>query len=145
MANSTPKSFSKLTALLCLMLALSGCSLVGAAFVPAAVSGAAFGVEYTFTNTAYKTISYSVADVEAALDKALRKMNIEETGRKAGAGEVIVTAVTENLNIEIDLKVLTPTVTKIEVSAKKGLIFKDKATATEIITQTEERLGVAKR
>jgi len=88
MANLV-KSFFKLSTLLCLILALSGCAMMGLA-VPAAVSGGAAGVNYTFTNIAYKTISYPVADVEAALHKALKKMDIKETKRMADEGKVSV-------------------------------------------------------
>jgi len=140
MANLV-KSFLKVSTLLCLILALSGCALC---LVPAAVSSGAAGVEYTFTNSAYKTISAPVADVEAALNKALKKMSIKETKRKAKEGKVSVTGVTGNLDIYIDLEKVTPTVTNIEVNAKKGVFFKDKATATEIIVQTEKNLEVKK-
>jgi hypothetical protein len=112
--------------------------------VPAAVSGGAAGVNYTFTNIAYKTISHPIADVEAALYKALKKMDIKETKRKKEEGNVSISAVTSSLDIYIDLEKVTPTVTKIEVNAKKGVFFKDKATATEIIVQTEKRLEVKK-
>jgi hypothetical protein len=143
MANLV-ESFFKVSTLLCLILALSGCALMGLAVIPAAVSGGAAGVDYTFTNNAYKTISAPVADVEAALNKALKKMSIKETKRKAKEGKVSVTGVTGNLDIYIDLEKVTPTVTNIEVNAKKGVFFKDKATATEIIVQTEKNLEVKK-
>ena len=134
------KIFFKLSTLLCLTLALSGCALMGLAAVPAAVSSGAAGVDYTLTNNAYKTISSPVADVEAALNKALKKMDIKETKREAEEGKVSVTAVTGNLDIHISLKKVTPTVTNIEVNAKKGIFLKDKSMATEIIVQTEKNL-----
>ncbi len=142
MANLV-KNFFKLSTLLCLALALSGCALM-AFGVPAAVSGGAAGVNYSFTNVAYKTISYPVADVEAALYKALKKMDVKEMRRQAEAGVVSITAITTYLDIYIDLEKVTPTVTNIKVNAKKGVFFKDKATATEIIVQTEKNLGVKK-
>ena len=138
------KIFFKLSTLLCLTLALSGCALMGLAAVPAAVSSGAAGVDYTLTNNAYKTISSPVADVEAALNKALKKMDIKETTRKAEEGKVSVTAVTGSLDIHISLEKVTPTVTNIEVNAKKGVFLKDKSTATEIIVQTERNLEVKK-
>jgi microcompartment protein CcmL/EutN len=138
------KIFFKLSTLLCLTLALSGCALMGLAAVPAAVSSGAAGVDYTLTNNAYKTISSPVADVEAALNKALKKMDIKETKRKAEEGKVSVMAVTGNLDIHIALEKVTPTVTNIEVNAKKGVFLKDKSTATEIIVQTEKNLEVKK-
>ncbi len=138
MANLV-KSFFKLSTLLCLIPALSSCALMGLAG-PAAVSGGAAGVDYTFTNNVYKTISYPVAAVHAALNKALKKMDIKETKHKAEEGKVSVTAATDNLDIYINLVKVTPTVTNIEVNAKKGVFFKDKAMATEIIMQTEKNL-----
>ena len=143
MANLV-KSFFRISTLLCLILALSGCALIGLAVVPATVSSGAAGVDYTLTNNAYKTISSPVADVEAALNKALKKMDIKKTKREAKEGKVSVTVVTDNLDIYIDLKKVTPTVTQMEVNAKEGVFFKDKATATEIIVQTEKNLEVEK-
>ena len=140
MANLV-KSFLKVSTLLCLILALSGCALC---LVPAAVSSGAAGVEYTFTNSAYKTISAPVVDVEAGLHRALKKMSIKETKRKAKEDKVSITGVTGHLDIHIDLEKVTATVTKIEVKAKKGVFVKDKSTATEIIVQTEENLEVKK-
>jgi len=141
---SLSKSFFKLSTLLYLILAFSGCALMGSAVVPAAVSGGAVGINYTLTNNAYKTISSSVADVEAALHKALQRMDIRETNRRAKNGKVSITAITSNLNIYIDLEKVTPAVTNIEINAQKGAFFKDKATAAEIIVQTEKNLGVKK-
>ena len=143
MANSI-KNFFKLSTLLSLVLALSGCALMGLAAAPAAVSSGAAGVNYSFTNNVYKTISYPVADVEAALNKALKKMDIQKMERRAGEGKISVKVVTSHLDIYIDLEKVTPTVTNIEVNAKKGVFFKDKATATEIIVQTEKNLEVKK-
>jgi hypothetical protein len=140
MTNSVKSLFTLLT-LLCLVLALSGCALMGLAAPAAAVSGGTAGVNYSFTNNVYKTISYPVADVEAALNKALKKMDIKETKRRKEEGNVSISAVTGNLDINIDLEKVTPTVTNIKVNAKKGIFFKDKATATEIIVQTEKNLG----
>jgi len=143
MANSV-KIFFKISTLLCLVPALSGCALLGLAAPAAAVSGGAAGVNYSFTNNVYKTISSPVADVEAALNKALKKMDVKEKTRKKEEGNVSISAVTANLDIYIDLEKITPTVTNIKVNAKKGVFFKDKAMATEIIVQTEKNLGLNK-
>ncbi len=124
---------------------LLGCAEIGLT-VPAAaaVSGGAAGVNYSVTNNAYKTISYPIADVETALNRALKKMDIKETELKREVDKVGISAVAGDLDIHIDLEKITPTVTRIEVSAKKDLIIKDKATATEIIVQTEKNLEVKK-
>jgi hypothetical protein len=142
MTNSV-KSFFKLSTFLSIILTLSGCALIPFAGA-AAVSGGAAGVNYSFTNVAYKTISYPVADVEAALHESLKKMNIKEMKREAGEGIVSITAVTSYLDISIDLEKVTPSVTNIKVNARRGVFFKDKATATEIIVQVQENLEVNK-
>jgi hypothetical protein len=137
------KNLFIITTHISLVLVLSGCAATGLA-VPAALSGGMAGVNYSITNVAYKDISHPLADVEVALRKALKKMDIKETDRKAEGSEVNITAITHDLDIDIDLKKVTPTVTSIHVDAKKGVFFKDKATATEIIVQTEKNLEVKK-
>jgi uncharacterized protein (DUF2345 family) len=67
-------------------------------------------------------------------------MNINETKHNTKEDNVSVTAATDNLTIYIYLVKVTPTVTNIEVNAKKGVFLKDKAMATEIIMQTEKSL-----
>ncbi len=137
------KRFFELSAVAVLILGLSGCAEVP--LIPAAaVSSGAAGVNYSFTNIAYKTISYPLADVETALNKALKKMDIKETKTSKEEGKVSISAVAGALDIYIDLEKITPTVTKIEVNAKKGVFLKDKSTATEIIVQTEKNLEVKK-
>ncbi len=140
---SLAKIFFKLSTLLCLIVALAGCTMMGLA-VPAAVSGCTVGIDYTFTNIAFKTICYPVANVEAGLDKVLKKMDIKETKHNTEDNKVHISAVTDKLDIYIDLEKVTPTVTSIQVNAKKGIFLKDKATATEIIVQTEKYLEVKK-
>ncbi len=140
---SLAKSLFIMTSLICFILVFSGCAATGLA-VPAALSGGVAGVNYSITNVAYKDISHPIADVESALHKALKKMDIKETEREAEEGEVNITAITRDLDIDIDLKKVTPTVTSIHVDAKKGIFVKDKATATEIIVQTEKNLEVKK-
>ena len=132
------RSFFKTSTPLCLILALSGCGVLPLA--PIAVSGAAGGVTYTMTNVAYKTLSHPLKDVEAALHKALMKMEIKEEKREAADGNVSITAATKRLAIYIDIEKITPRATRIKVNAKQGAVLKDRATATEIIVQTEKSL-----
>lgn len=137
--RSQVKSFFKALALLSLILALSGCA--GFPFSREdAVSGRAAGIHYSLTNVAYKTIGYPLANVEAALQDVLREMGVRMTNRENKGGTVSIIAVTSQLDIYIDLKKMTPTVTNIKVNAKSGLFYKDKAMATDIIVQTMENL-----
>ncbi len=137
---SAMKFFFKLLVLMCLASGLTDCAEVGLVVPAAAVSGGAAGVNYSFTNNAYKTLSYSVAAVEAALHTALEKMTIKESSVQRETYQIGISAVTATLDINIVLEQITPTVTKIEVSAKKEVFLNDKSTATEIIVQTEKNL-----
>jgi NADPH:quinone reductase-like Zn-dependent oxidoreductase len=110
------------------------------AVIPVLLSGAGGGVAYTITNIAYKTFSYPINEVEAANHEALKKMHIEEIERSEEEDWVQITAATKRLKIYIEFERITPTTTKIKVNAKRGMVFKDKATATEIIEQTERIL-----
>lgn len=107
---------------------------------PIAISGAAGGVTYTVTNIAYKTLSYPLKDVEEALHKALEKMAIKEGKREAVDGNVRIMATTKKLTIYIDIEKVTPAATRLSVNAKQGAFLKDRATATEVIVQTEKGL-----
>ncbi len=134
-----PELRKKLPALL-LIVFLAGCEVLPLA-VPFMVSGAGGGAAYTITNVAYKTFSYPIKKVENATRNALKKMAIKEVKREGNNdGTVRITASTERLRIYIDLESITPATTKISVNAKRNAVLKDKATATEIIEQTERGL-----
>lgn len=131
----TRKAFSlrSLYPLLCIALLSSGCASI-------LLAGASGGVAYTITNVAFKTVSFPIGQVEDATHRALKKMGIKETGKKKIENGVEISATTAELKISIELERITEKTTKINVDAKKGTILKDRATATEIIEQTERIL-----
>ncbi len=139
MAVLDKKWFLRAFGPLCLIF-LTGCQLLPLAASPIVVSGASGGVAYSLTNIAYKTVSFPGDKVESSLRGALKKMGIKEVGRKSSDGVVTINAKTAKLNIEIELERITPKTTRIKVDAREGLFIKDKATATEIIIQTEKGL-----
>jgi hypothetical protein len=53
-----------------------------------------------------------------------------------------IKAVSNDRQIEIELEMVSPKTTRIRTVARQGIFFKDRATATEIIMQTERVLGV---
>jgi hypothetical protein len=80
--------------------------------------------------------------VETATRTALDRMGIKvEATSQIEQGKAIK-AVTEDREIEIELERVSPRTTRIRTVAKQGIFFKDRATATEIIIQTEKALGV---
>jgi len=134
--NNTNTMRAKITPfclLLCIALLSSGCASI-------LLAGASGGAAYTLTNVAYKTISFPIEQVENAAHRALKKMGIKESGKKKIENGVEISATTAELKIYIELERITAKSTKISVDAKKGTFIKDRATATEIIEQTERIL-----
>ncbi len=129
--------------LLCCGAMFTGCGTMSLALpiaIPLVVSGAGGGVAYSITNIAYKTCSFSLKEVEAAAHEALKKMGIEEGERTEGEDVVSISGTTKNRDIYIELERITDSTTRIKVDAKRTFLLKDKATATEIIVQTERFL-----
>ncbi|MGE5215772.1 MAG: DUF3568 family protein [Chloroflexota bacterium] len=99
-------------------------------------------VSYTLDGIAYRTFTAPLPQVETATRTALDRMGIKvEATSQIEQGKAIK-AMTEDREIEIELERVSPRTTRIRTVAKQGLFFKDRATATEIIIQTEKALGV---
>lgn len=115
---------------------LTGCEAVA---LTALGVGASTGVGHTLTGITYRTFSEPLPKVKNASYKALQRMQIKvaSTG-KISNGESI-TANAADREISIELEALSPATTRMRVTASQG-IFKDSATATEIIMQTERFL-----
>lgn len=115
---------------------LAGCEAVA---LTALGVGASTGVSHTLTGISYRTFSEPIPKVRQASLKALHRMQIKvaSTG-KIDHGESILAKATDR-DINIELEALSPNTTRMRVSASQG-IFKDSATATEIILQTERFL-----
>lgn len=125
-------------------LLLSGCAAVGLALfgVGAGVTTGT-SVAYTLDGIAYRTFTASLPRVESATRTALHNMGITvEATSKIDQGKAI-RAVSNDREIEIELEMVSPKTTRIRTVAKQGVFFKDRATATEIIIQTEKVLGLS--
>jgi hypothetical protein len=80
--------------------------------------------------------------VEGATRTALNRMGIKiEATAKTEQGKAL-RAITNDREIDIELEMISPKTTRIRTVAKQGFFFKDRATATEIIMQTERVLGI---
>ncbi len=117
-------------------VALAGCE---AAALTALGIGASTGVSHTLSGITYRTFAEPMPKVKTASLKALQRMQIKvaSTG-KIDNGESIKAKAADR-DIEIELEALSPNTTRMRVTASQGL-FKDSATATEIILQTERYL-----
>ena len=126
------------------LLALFGCAGVGLTLfgVGAGVTTGT-SVAYTLDGIAYRTFTAPLSQVETATRTALDRMGITVSGTaKIDQGKAI-RAVSNDREIEIELEMVSAKTTRIRTVAKQGIFFKDRATATEIIIQTEKVLGVS--
>ncbi len=134
---------SFLVGLLSLAL-LNGCAAIGLTLfgVGAGVSTGT-AVAYTLDGTAYRTFTASLPQVRTATLTALNSMGIQvEAKEKTDQGELIKASGAER-QIEVELEAVSAKTTRIRTVAKQGMFFKDRATATEIILQTEKVLNGA--
>lgn len=128
------------------LLTIQGCMAIGVTLfgVGAGVT-AGSGVSYTLDSVAYKTFTAPVDTMQDATLRTLQRMDIEVRDlevRQAGGTETgwTILAVAGDRAIEIELDRLTAKTTRMRVNAKQGWFFRDRATATEIILQTERTL-----
>ncbi|MBI5234445.1 MAG: DUF3568 family protein [Deltaproteobacteria bacterium] len=113
-----------------LSLALTACA-------PLAVATMGVGVSYTLTNVAYKTFNSPLYDVHMATEKALKKLDMKSIEYTESDEGTQINAKTPELDIVITLEKITLKATRQKVDVRKQKILKDKATAAEIISQTE--------
>jgi hypothetical protein len=125
--------------LLCLPLLFSGCAPVA---ITALGVGASAGVTHSINGVAIRTLAASIVKVHAATLVALRKLGMTyETVTDHGTVRM-VRAEANSRHVEIEYQDLTATATQIRVTVKSGGLFYDRATADEIISQTEHQLSV---
>jgi hypothetical protein len=125
------------------VFALTGCAAVGLAlFSVGAGVTTGTSVAYSLDGIAYKTFTAPLPQVESATRTALDRMGIKiEATSKMEQGKAIK-AQANDREIEIELEIVSKKTTRIRTVAKQGVFFKDRATATEIIIQTEKALGL---
>lgn len=140
MAEVTPRWIVTALAVVSL-LSIQGCAALGVTLfgVGAGVT-AGTGVSYTLDSIAYKTFTTPLKDLQAATLKTLQQMDITVKENQPTASGRKIVAVAGDRTIDIELDQLTAKTSRMRVNVKQGLFFKDRATATEIIVQTERTL-----
>jgi len=123
-----------------LLLAVLLASPLATGCAAVALSGATMGAGYSYMNVADKTSNYPVEYVHLAVTEALDRMDIEivEDNETDDGREIVAKA--GDLEIDIDLESITFKTTRISVDASKAMVVKDRATAVEIISQTQRIL-----
>lgn len=116
---------------------LSGCDPIS---LTAMGVGAAAGVQHTLTGIAYRTFSVPLPKVRSAVMTTFDRMGITLGAKEKIENGERFTARASDRDIEVELEAITPKTTRMRSTARTGL-FRDAATATEIILQTERVLG----
>ncbi len=121
---------------------LIGCAAVGLTLfgVGAGVSTGT-AVSYTLDGTAYRTFTAPLPKVETAALAALDRMGMAVKARDNTDQGKVIHASGADREIEVELESISPKTTRIRTVAKQGTFFRDRATATEIILQTEKVLN----
>ena len=129
-------AFVMLAALLC-----QGCAAVGLTlFGVGAGVAAGTGTSYTLDGIAYRTFPEPADRVRTATRTALRSMDVTvNTDETMESGRRIVAQAGDRA-IDIELAELTSRTTRMRVTARYSWILRDRATAGEIVTQTEHAL-----
>ena len=122
---------------LLLVLTLSGCAAALGALGTIG-SGVVSGADYLSSEPVSKTVCYNYDRVKKALLVTLCKMVIDVEKVQQGEDGEKIYATAEDLEILIELKKITPIVTRIRIKAGEGIIKRDKATANEIVRRTAE-------
>ena len=128
-----------------ILVHLNGCAAPLALTLLGVGAGVTTGtaVSYTLDGIAYRTFTAPLPQVERATLTALNDMGMAIEGtEKTDEGKAIKAKGLER-QIEIELQAISSKTTRIRTVAKDGIFFKDRATATEIILQTERILGKA--
>jgi len=126
-------------ALLFSLVFQNGCAAIALALLGAGVGVAAEqAVSYTMKGIASQTLMAPLPIVRKAALKALRRMGIKVEGREKTEYGEIIKATGTNRQIEVKLEPITPKSTRMRTVAKRGFFLRDRATAKEIILQTEK-------
>lgn len=122
-------------------LAAQGCAGVGLTLfgVTTGVT-AGTGVSYTLDSVAYKTFTAPMEDLQRATLATLGRMDVVVKDRQTTESGTTIAATAGDRDIDIELDRLTAKASRMRVNARQGWFFKDRATATEIIVQTERTL-----
>jgi len=119
-----------------------GCAAIGlAVFAVAAGTAAGAGVSHTLDGIAYKSFTVTLEGLQTATLMTLKRMDIpvSQTQDTEAGRKILATAADRDVEIELDK--LTSRTTRLRVVAKRNWLIRDRATATEIILQTDQTLS----
>lgn len=126
-------------------LTLPGCAGIGVSMVnQGAGSAASSAINHTFGGTTFRTYTLPALPVEQATLAALEAMGVAVDSRRDDGDNRVIVGTARHRKIEVVIEPVTERTTQTAVTVIEGIgIFRDSATATEIVLQTEKRIGEA--
>ena len=123
------------------VLSTQGCAAIGLSLITSGVGiGAGAGTGHALDSIVYKTFTVPIDTLTKATTVTLARMDIELLDTNATDEGQTMKASAGDRSIEIELDRLTARTTRMRVVAKKNWLIRDRATATEIILQTDRTL-----
>ena len=114
---------------------------LGAAALSAGLGNAVrAGTEYTATGTAYRTFSLSLEDLAGVVRRTLARMDLPVTEASVKGDRLTYHAEGIDRSVQLSFTPISASVTRLGISVKQDFIRRDRATASEIVTQIEESL-----
>jgi len=115
-----------------------GCAQI---LVPGAMAGAGEVYRYTTSNVAKQSFVGDTARVTAAAKETFEKMQIDLKKIDEKQDKTVLSGTTPELDITVKIEPVNPTISRVVVTATKDTVFKDKATANEILSQMAQVLA----
>ena len=132
--------FGRIGVLALAALALNGCALALGALASTAGSGAGLGIQHNINGIVSKTYTASMPELRSAMLSTLDRMSVGVNEDKQTGEGWLITGKAQDREISLRLQELTPTTTRARVSVDNDAVFKDSATAEEILAQTTRAL-----
>lgn len=103
-------------------------------------AGAGVGINHQVSGVASRTFSEPLPRIKQASLMAAKRMSFQfDSTDTTDAGQVMRTRVAE-MDLELALEVLSTSMTRVSVSARKNIFMLDSATAQEVVVQIERAL-----
>ena len=130
-----------LAVVLVLVTTQTGCLAIGLSlFGVAAGVGTGTAVSYAMNGFAYRTVTAPLAKVERAATRTIRDMGFQLTSQEPTEEGKVLKATGNDRDVEVRLERVSDKTTRIRTVVSQGTFLRDRATATEIIVQTEQAL-----
>ena len=133
--------FAKRVVVLVVAVFLQGCAAAGLTVLGVGAGvGADTGTSYTLDGIAYRTFTEPGDRLRRATRASLNRMDVKVESDEVIEGGRKLEAEAGDRKVHIELQELTSRTTRMRVTVKQGWFFRDRATAGEIIAQTERAL-----